>query len=363
MATEISFAAALRDVHSPNKRARNIAVRNLAQGLLDELGRPSPNWKAAHAHARGDEVLVALRNALDIEDDPSAQGLALVGLAQLGEPELLDVAQAWLDYRRESEPGEAEADARTTALREGGAAFLRECAVIALGLLARATPNMGPEAELGTSIYARCLSSLTRALTSSHDDVRFQAAMSLAELGDEDCEAQLVEALRQEQVVEVMRNQVAALNTFEEPSQAAIEVRAQLLEGEHADSEAAFRAAVGLAALRDARAGEPLLRALAVPARRDRALEALAALGETAPAQAAEQARRIAQAWLTPKVTRVRAAYALARMTPTEGRAMLNRMAKSVRPAVRAAVRDAAQALAQLAADDAGAAQSTQNGE
>ena len=92
---------------------------------------------------------------------------------------------------------------------------------------------------------------------------------------------------------------------------------------------------------------------------RDRALEALAVLGPAAPKDAATGARRLARGWLTPAITRVRAAYAWAAVdaaTPTGDHPAirsLRRWAWHPRPAVREAVADALRALA-AARDGAG---------
>ncbi len=340
MATELTLDAALRDLESPDPRVRNLAVRNLAQGILDALERPSPSWGAAAAHPQGEAVLEGLRWALANEDQAATRGLALVGLSQLGEAEVLEQARAWLSGSKE-------------ITGPGAMAFMRECSIIAIGLLARAAPNHGPEAKRGLAVIDACRETLTDALRSEHDDTRFQAAMSLAEVGGPGVESKIVAALEAETEVEVMRNQVAALNTFDPSSAAALAARRQLIAGPHSESEAGFRAALGLAAARDPEAGPALLRALDRSNRRDRAIEALAALGDAAPAETADALRRFARGWTTPPVTRVRAAYALSRITPSEGRALLARLARSLRPKVRAAVRDAHEALAVLEGDGA----------
>ena len=115
----------------------------------------------------------------------------------------------------------------------------------------------------------------------------------------------------------------------------------------------AFAAALALTAARDPRGGPQLLRALGRPEDRGRALEALAALGPLAPPAALPAVRRLARSFFTPGLTRVRAAYALARLAPGEGEAVLARLAGSLRASVREAVVDAQAGLAQLAARDA----------
>ena len=116
-----------------------------------------------------------------------------------------------------------------------------------------------------------------------------------------------------------------------------------------------IEAAMALASAKRPEAGPRLLMALRLRSERDRALEALAFLGRAAPGEAVEAVDRLASGWLTPGITRVRAAYALVRMVaPTSdrrehpGQRWLDRLALHPRAAVREAVADARAALAKL---------------
>src|SRR5690606_35759597 len=102
----------------------------------------------------------------------------------------------------------------------------------------------------------------------------------------------------------------------------------------------------------DPRGGDALVLGLTRADDRARALEALAALGPAAPAAAIPHALKLARGWLTPAAMRVRAAYALARMSPETGRPILDELARSRRSAVQDALSDARLALAALAARD-----------
>ncbi|MCA9719725.1 MAG: hypothetical protein KC468_33970, partial [Myxococcales bacterium] len=97
--------------------------------------------------------------------------------------------------------------------------------------------------------------------------------------------------------------------------------------------------------------GPALVRALEDREYRERALEALAALGADAPREAAIKLRALAERWWVARVTRVRAAYALARIEPARGESLLRGFERSLFPSVREAVADARRGLAQLDAD------------
>jgi hypothetical protein len=75
-------------------------------------------------------------------------------------------------------------------------------------------------------------------------------------------------------------------------------------------------------------------------------------LGPAAPPAAVRAADKIARGWLVSAVMRVRAAYALARMSPETGLPLLGALARKTSPAVQDAVADARAALAALAARD-----------
>ena len=115
-----------------------------------------------------------------------------------------------------------------------------------------------------------------------------------------------------------------------------------------------FDAAITLAGARRESARPRLLEALDVRHQRDRALEALAALGGGDPSEI-ERVRQLGRRMWLPSITRVRVAYALARMVPegagdNPGLAMLRRLRWHPRPAVREAVRDAHDNLVKLGA-------------
>lgn len=329
MSGELSLDAALRDVASKNDRARHLAIRNLASALLAEAGLASPTWDASSHHRRGAQVLEILQRVVAEEGPPQQQhqnrGMAMIGLGQLGEPGLLNTALAWLEL-----DGEDEATM-----------FLREAALIALSMLGTVAPAQAPDRE---TIRRR----LGEALTSRHDDVRFQAGVALAELGGDEVEATLVDALRREREPRVRENLVCALATFDPPGPRAREQLREILESDEAATPIGFEAALALAAARDPAGADRLVDAVADREERDRALEALAALGSRAPASAQPPIRELADAWLTPAITKVRAAYALARLDPAQGLPRLHKLARHMRAAVREGVQDAYAAIAAL---------------
>jgi hypothetical protein len=329
MATvEITLEAAIGDAGSPTDNARNIAVRNLATALLAEIGRPGPRWRAAAEHERGPVVLETLRRAARHDPLAPIRGLAMIGLGRLGDPDTIEEAATWIALE-----GDAEDDA-----------FLRECGVIAMSFVAAAAP----ETAEGTDARRRVLEQMRVALDSGRKEVRFQAAVAMAEIGGREVEQELVAALRSETNTQVREGLVDAISTLDPPGQEACDTLQQIVDGEEGDYSLGFRAAVTLAAARRPGGAKRLIQALVERPHRDDALEALAALGKLAPAEALPPVRQLARGWLTPAITRARAAYALARLSPDEGLRLLDRLAKHFRPAVREAVADARRGLETL---------------
>jgi HEAT repeat protein len=325
----MTLAAALRDVAHKDARVRGDGARNLAPALLAELSRPGPAWRADDDHPRGTEVRAALVRATS-DPDPQVKGLAAVGLGLLGRREVVDVVVPWIDVAAEDPASE----------------FLRETAIITLSFVGTAAPP--DEAELRRGIAAR----LRDALRASLPDVRFQAALALAEVEGEGATVALLAALAAEQHPRVREQIVVALAHLPKLDAVACDRLADLVRSaDEGPTGIGLEAALVLAAQRRAEGGERLVAALRVRGDRDRALEALAVLGRAAPAAAAPAARRLARGWLTPPITRVRAAYAWAAV---EGAALtgdhaairlLRRLAWHPRPAVREAVADANRAL------------------
>lgn len=324
MATELSLEAALRDFGSKESRARNLAVRNLAPALLAEAGLRSPTWDAAEHHKRGSEVLALLEKVIDEEGPHQDRGMAMIGLGQLGHASTVERALEWLNL----------------AGRDEASMFLRESAVIALSMIGACTPE--------DEVRARVLDLLGRGMSSEHDDVRFQSAMALAETGDDAVQPMLVDALRRESDMRVRENLVCALATFDPPNDEACEALEAVLDEEDQLSSLGFEAALALAAARRTSSIGRLVDGLTFREERDRSLEALAALGSVVPESALSPIRALTTGWFTPSLTKVRAAYALARIRPKEGLPILHKLARHIRPAVREGVRDAYAAIAEL---------------
>lgn len=340
-APELSLAAAIRDIDANKLDARLKALRSLAPALLVDLDKPGPLWLAATLHDSGATVTRMLFDALGQEHDIPSRGQAAVSLGMLGDASVIDVVAPWLTLEGE----------------QVDACFQRECAVIAISFIgaaaARAPDNTGRHA------LRQCMKLLSAALESPAADVRFQAAVALVEVADTnvgDVEALLRDALKLEDNPEVRHNLVDALSRLEHPSAATLDALAKVLEDpQEGASAVGLAAAMILAGQRRPEAGPRLVTALGVRLQRDDALEALAVLGPAAPDAAVERARRIATGVLTTPITRVRAAYALARMCSQSadannpGLRWLARLAWHPRPAVREAVTDARRNLEQLA--------------
>ena len=354
-AAELTLAAALRDITSPRAEARGIAIRNLAPALLDELDLRPPTWWRGFEHPRRDEAVAALEQAC-ADSTPQNAALARIGLAQLGapqtEPRAFEVLGPW-----GAEQGEDSPD-------DDAAMFARECAVIALaklGAAARAwlaepgsvasaeTPAEGrAEAE---ALLARLTAALSERLADPRDDVRFQAGPALIEVAGAAAEPELLAALDREAHPEIRENLVSAIAQLDPPSPAACDALARVLAGDEGSGWVGWEAALALAAVRRPEGATRLIAGLRTRETRDQALEALALLGPAAGPEAAPAVRRYLDGFLTPVFTKVRAAYALARVAPErEGLDRLDRLAKHPRPGVREAVAEARALLAQLEA-------------
>lgn len=328
----ITLEAALRDADVLDGKARTLAITHLASAYLERLGRSEPLWQAATRHERGPEVLAALLRAVDRDPALAIRAVAATGLGQIGAPELLTaIPDEWFTR---SDPD---------------AAYLRECAAIAWTLLGEAArPVSGDRPQ---DVFDVVLARLREGLREGPPELRYQCAAGVAQLVGAEAEADLVAALARETVPQIRGALVTAIGELDPPGPAACDLLAPLCDDPHTPT--AFAAALALTVARDPRGGPQLLRAVGRPEDRGRALEALAALGPLAPPAALPTVRRLARSFFTPGLTRVRAAYALARLAPGEGEAVLARLASSLFASVREAVADAKAGLDQLAARDA----------
>lgn len=328
----ITLDAALRDAEVLDVKARTLAITHLAAAYLERLGRTEPLWQAHAEHDLGPAVLAALLRAIERDPATPIQALAAAGLGQIGAPELLSaVPDEWFT--------------RT----DPDAAYLRECAAIGWTLLGGAArPVSG---DMSQNTYDAVIARLRVGLSADQPELRYQCATGLAELEGAAAEDALAHALARETIPTIRGALVSALGEIDPPSPHTCDVLAPLCDEPHTPT--AFAAALALTVARDPRAGKTLLAALQRPEDRGRALEALAALGPLAPPDALPVVRRLARSFFTPGLTRVRAAYALARLAPPEGEAILERLSNALRSAVREAVTDARAGLAQLAARDA----------
>src|SRR5690606_2140622 len=332
---------ALRDLDHDRPDIRGVAVRNLAPALLDELGLRPPAWWTRIDHPQRDQAAEALDRACD---DPAPQNAALarIGLAQLSAPQ-------------------AHARAREALAHAGdddAAMFMRECGVIALSLLGGAARALLDEPDAATDgetrgqasvLREQILAELVALLDDPRDDVRFQLGPALVEVGGPAIEPELLAALDRERHPELRENLIASIAQLDPPSPAACDALAQVLAEDQAKGWLGWEAALALTTARRPEGAARLLAGLRSRETRDQALEALAVLGEQAGPGAPAAVRRLTRPLLVPIFTRVRAAYALARMVPDEGQALLDRLARHPRPAVREAVAEARQHLLALA--------------
>ena len=341
MTPELTLPAALRDAQSPRHEARNLAVRNLAPALLAACGLTAPVWWDRIDHRDRERVAAALDLACD-DRDPQIAALAHIGLAQLAAPSAHERASLALEIDGQ----------------EDAAMFVRECAVIALGLVGTAARAwLARPDSAGADDHARAralrdqiLGELRTLLDDPREDVRFQAAPALREVGGEAVEGELIAAFEREEHEELRENLICTLASYDPPSPATCDLLAEVLGSPAGRGPLGWEAALALAAARRAEAGPRLLEGLRQQATRDRALEALAVIGPklNERAAAATAVRRYTRGLLVPVFTRVRAAYALARLDPAAGQGELDRLARHLRPSVREAVDEARELLAKL---------------
>ncbi len=342
MATELTLAAAIRDAVHHKPDVRNVAIRNLAPALLDELGERPPVWWARSEHRRRDEVVALLERSCE---DKSAQnvGLALLGLAQLGAPQARERAKQALDNQRD----------------DADSVFVRECAVIALSLIGSsarqwiAHPASGSaDTSAAERMVQQVIADLRPLLDDPREDVRFQAGPALVEVAEQAAEPELLAALERERHEAIRENLISALAMLDPPGPAACDELARILGTDEGRGPVGWEAARALAAARRSEGGPRLVAALKSRALRDDALEALAVLGTAAPPEAAEAVAKLTRGFLVPVFTQVRAAYALARIQPSEGEVRLAELDKHLRESVREAVGEARANLAKLHAED-----------
>jgi hypothetical protein len=336
---ELTLEAALRDLDAKKESSRLEALRSLAPALLRELGLASGTLNCAREHARGAEVIHRFEQVLSAEKVDFARGFALLGLARLGEVEV--VASLAATLRDDS--------------RDGIAAFVRECALIAaselVGMIAAAplhgapTDSSNPLSQLEDFFIV--------ALGDERSEVRFQAYDGVAQL-------QIHGRLRAEFAVDRI---VAAAEQESDPrlTAAACEALAQIrpIVGngrdfirataaqplpappwifEDARLVAHFAALEALAQVGDALALAPLSKFLQHHRTRDRALEMLALLVDSIPADLRDKIADIAseRRWW-PGLSQVRAAYVLFAAGDPRGARLLDRFDRSLRREIREA--------------------------
>lgn len=326
-APELSLAAALRDADAKRPEARHKALRSMAPAFLVAIGKPGPRWLATADHPDADAIATALFGALAQSEDVPLAALAAIGLGMLGEPEVLDAIAPWVEL-------EGTDDEQS---------FRRECAVITTGYVGVAAA--GNDSAQARQCHRAVIRTLEGWFGSPFPDVRFQVALALIDVDGQPSEAAIAKALRTEDHPEVRESLVDALSRLDTIHDASIRALEDVLTDEEEGPETlGFEAAMVLAGAGRASAGPRLVAALGVRHQRDRALEALAVLGQDAGADAATEVATLARGMLTRGITRVRAAYALARILGGEdnaGHALLRRLGWHPSAGVREAVRDA----------------------
>jgi HEAT repeat protein len=253
------FEAALRDVNARSSDARVAAAERLANVDGDDLAR-----------------------ALD----------GLIALARDAEPQVRAAAmRAFKDLGAAAAPVALDCVIETLEDRD---ALVRELAIVALS-------TFGGE---------RVHNVLRRALRSPNPELRFQAATSLAEVGDAEDVSALSAALRDDDD-KVRANAARGLARFADTARDAL--REALGD---ADLDVRIEAALALSRAGDA-AGAPALRA-AID-RAEYAIEALDAVGALRLRELSDAVAAIAESVLRPLLLKVAAARALIRVGDPRG--------------------------------------------
>lgn len=257
-----TFAAALRDVRAESAKARADAAMALA--------RAEPEQR--------DEACAALRPLLD-DTEPGVRFAAIAAAGDLRDEGALDAILARFD---DSDPN------------------VREAAIISA-------------ARIGDR--ERAERPLLRALGDARPEVRFQAAISAAELLGEGARGGLA-ALVADDDAKVRGNAIAALATLA-PHAPTTERIARALSD--ADLEVRLEAALALAKAQDGRGLTVLRSALRHPERNFEVMDALGVLGAGGAKDAAEDLGKLASAFLAAPLVKAAASAALARMGDPRG--------------------------------------------
>ncbi len=349
----LSLDAAIRDAEEADPRVRNVALQHLGLCLLQEIGEqqpPRPIWQAAGKHPQGPAVQDLLRNAIATDAAPANRAVAAASLGQLGDPRVLGMVVAWA-----SVPATTSADSALLDFDEDAQRYLRECAVIAMTVLGEAADAARETDEDANHTHHQVCEHLEALLRSGYPEVRYQAATGLIDVAGPQAEQALARTLEAESDPQVAAGLAEALSGMDPPSAYTCKLLRARLEDPKMPHETTFSAALGLAAARDPSAGPRLLQAVTSTQQRSlrgRALEALAVLGPQAPPAAIPVIEHLARKWLISGSTRVRCAYALARIDPQRGLPMLDALEHSRFASVREAVVDARAGLEKLDARD-----------
>ena len=333
LVVEMTLAAALRDIEHRKARVRHLALRNLAPALLHAIGATGPKFGAHRDHSDGPTVVSALWRSCkaDREGETSHdRGLALLGLARIGDTNVLDACLTVLQSTAEHEI----------------AVFERECAIIALGELGMILPD-DPQwrpmrKRLETELWTR--------IGDERTEVRYQIPRSLAQLNARDWQAALGQRLDVE-TNERVTSQI--LEVFAEHGRLDRSIILQIetfvrREDPNLLPEAWLHAGISFALGKSTLASACFTQALRFSETRQRALEAVAIMMTPAEPELLKMLRPIAEIRLWPSLENVRAAYALARVQPEQGRAVLAHYRRSFRPVIRQAARNAERQLDEL---------------
>lgn len=351
LARELTLTAALRDIDAERVDDRLLASEWLATACLQELpaneNSDSGRFRAYAQHPRAAEILDALQSAARKDDDARVRSRALISLGVLGADTLLELDPAERDAAERSadpEGREFEEEAWLLALAQLGATLPTQASSIA-------ADKLGETPDIAREISEKIFTIASEASRSISPARRHGALTILGQIGDPQSEALLVEILQSEgEEPEILRAALDGLSRLASPQTSTLQALRTwaLAHPSELGLDERFEAGLILIAAGDDGGIRVSVEALDAARHRDRALEALALMGQRVPTRVLRRIERLSTARFWPTLTTVRALYAWARIAPTgPARRRLLELSHHYRPLLRSSAHHALELLSE----------------